>query len=54
MITIDLNGTQNQIEIEQDTLLLRIPRDVVGLNDTRFGCGVAACGCCTAHIGVGG
>jgi hypothetical protein len=50
MITIDMNGTQHQIEIEQDTPL----RDVVGLTGTKFGCGMAACGCCTAHIGVGG
>jgi isoquinoline 1-oxidoreductase alpha subunit len=50
MITIDVNGTQHQIEIEQDTPL----RDVVGLTGTKFGCGTAACGCCTVHIGVGG
>lgn len=31
--------------------LLWAIRDVVGLTGTKFGCGVAQCGCCTVHLG---
>jgi aerobic-type carbon monoxide dehydrogenase small subunit (CoxS/CutS family) len=50
VITIDVNGTQHQIEIEQDTPLLWVLRDVIGLTGTKFGCGIAECGACTVHI----
>jgi isoquinoline 1-oxidoreductase alpha subunit len=50
MITIEVNGTSHQIDIEQDTPLLWVLRDVVGLTGTKFGCGVAECGACTVHV----
>ena len=50
MITIDVNGTQHQVDIEPDTPLLRVLRDVIGLTGTKFGCGIAECGACTVHI----
>jgi isoquinoline 1-oxidoreductase alpha subunit len=50
MITINVNGTQHQLDIEKDTPLLWVLRDVVGLTGTKFGCGVAECGACTVHI----
>jgi aerobic-type carbon monoxide dehydrogenase small subunit (CoxS/CutS family) len=50
MVTIEVNGTTHQIDIEQDTPLLWVLRDVVGLTGTKFGCGVAECGACTVHI----
>ena len=50
MITINVNGTQHQLDIERDTPLLWVLRDVVGLTGTKFGCGVAECGACTVHI----
>ena len=31
--------------------LLWVLRDVLGLTGTKFGCGVAACGACTVHVG---
>jgi isoquinoline 1-oxidoreductase subunit alpha len=50
MITITVNGTQHQIDLEPDTPLLWVLRDAVGLTGTKFGCGIAECGACTVHI----
>jgi aerobic-type carbon monoxide dehydrogenase small subunit (CoxS/CutS family) len=50
MITITVNGTPHQLDIEADTPLLWVLRDVIGLTGTKFGCGVAECGACTVHI----
>ncbi len=50
MITIDVNGIQHQIDIEADTPLLWVLRDVIGLTGTKFGCGIAECGACTLHL----
>src|ERR1700678_4045038 len=50
VITIDVNGTPHQVEIEPDTPLLWVLRDVIGLTGTKFGCGVAECGACTVHV----
>ena len=50
MITLTVNGTQHQLDLEPDTPLLWALRDVVGLSGTKFGCGIAQCGACTVHI----
>ena len=50
MITIDVNGASRQIDIEPDTPLLWVLRDVIGLTGTKFGCGLAQCGAWTVHI----
>jgi aerobic-type carbon monoxide dehydrogenase small subunit (CoxS/CutS family) len=50
MITITVNGTPHQIDLEPDTPLLWAIRDAVGLTGTKFGCGIAQCGACTVHI----
>ena len=50
MVTITVNGTQHQLDIEADTPLLWALRDVVGLTGTKYGCGIAQCGACTVHI----
>ena len=46
MVTITVNGTQHQLDIEPDTPLLWALRDVVGLTGTKYGCGIAQCGYC--------
>jgi hypothetical protein len=43
MVTITVNGTQHQLDIEPDTPLLWALRDVVGLTGTKYGCGIAQC-----------
>ena len=50
MITIEVNGSSRQVDIEPDTPLLWVLRDVIGLTGTKFGCGIAQCGACTVHI----
>jgi len=50
VITIEVNGVSRQIDIEPDTPLLWVLRDVIGLTGTKFGCGIAQCGACTVHI----
>ncbi len=36
--------------VEEDTPLLWVLRDHVGLTGTKYGCGVAQCGACTVHL----
>ena len=51
MITFTVNGTPHRLDIEPETPLLWVIRDELGLTGTKFGCGIAQCGCCTVHIG---
>ena len=50
MITLTVNGTQHQVDLEPDIPLLWAIRDAVGLTGTKFGCGIAQCGACTVHV----
>jgi isoquinoline 1-oxidoreductase alpha subunit len=50
MITIKVNGTSHQIDVEDETPLLWVLREEIGLTGTKFGCGIAACGACTVHL----
>jgi len=45
-----VNGHLHRVEVEDDTPLLWVLRDTIGLVGTKFGCGVSACGACTVHI----
>ncbi|MBM0103259.1 (2Fe-2S)-binding protein [Steroidobacter sp. S1-65] len=47
---INVNGAMHSVDVDDDTPLLWVLRDVVGLTGTKFGCGVALCGACTVHI----
>ena len=48
--TIKINGTARSVDVDGDTPLLWILRDVLGMTGTKFGCGMALCGACTVHI----
>jgi isoquinoline 1-oxidoreductase alpha subunit len=48
--TISVNGTAHSVDVEADTPLLWVLRDVLGMCGTKFGCGIALCGACTVHI----
>jgi len=50
MVTLNINGTSHRVEVPPDMPLLWVLRDVVGLNGTKFGCGIAQCGACTVHL----
>ncbi|WP_426754521.1 (2Fe-2S)-binding protein [Myxococcus sp. Y35] len=45
--TLNVNGTQHAIDAEDDTPLLYVLRDELGLHGARYGCGVGQCGACT-------
>jgi len=48
--TIKVNGTSHSVDVDGDTPLLWVLRDVLGMTGTKFGCGMALCGACTVHI----
>jgi isoquinoline 1-oxidoreductase subunit alpha len=48
--TIKVNGTARSVDVDSDTPLLWVLRDVLGMTGTKFGCGMALCGACTVHI----
>ena len=48
--TLDINGTSVSITAADDTPLLWVLRDELGLTGTKYGCGIAQCGACTVHI----
>ena len=48
--TIKVNGRAHRVDVDGDTPLLWVLRDVLGLTGTKFGCGMALCGACTVHI----
>ena len=48
--TITLNGKPTAVQAEADTPVLWVLRGELGLNGTKFGCGMALCGACTVHV----
>jgi isoquinoline 1-oxidoreductase alpha subunit len=50
MITLTINGTSHEVDVEPETPLLWVIRDTIGLTGTKFGCGIAQCGACTVHL----
>ena len=51
MVSFHINGRAVSIDVEDDTPLLLVIRDVIGLTGTKFGCGIGMCGACTVHVG---
>jgi isoquinoline 1-oxidoreductase subunit alpha len=51
MVSFHINGRAVSIDFEDDTPLLWVIRDVIGLTGTKFGCGIGMCGACTVHVG---
>jgi isoquinoline 1-oxidoreductase subunit alpha len=50
MAKLNINGTTRDVQVEEDTPLLWVIREQVGLTGTKYGCGIAQCGACTVHI----
>ncbi len=48
--TLRVNGAAHEVEVDADTRLLWVIRDVIGLTGTKYGCGIAQCGACTVHV----
>src|SRR3954463_1615047 len=47
---INVNGRTHSVDVDGDTALLWVLRDVLGMTGTKFGCGLALCGACTVHV----
>ena len=50
MIALSVNGKSYNLDVEDDTPLLWVLRDTIGLTGTKYGCGIAQCGACTVLI----
>jgi isoquinoline 1-oxidoreductase alpha subunit len=50
MYDLKINGAMRRVDVDGDTPLLWVLRDVLGITGTKFGCGVALCGACTVHV----
>lgn len=47
---LSINGTNVRVTATDDTPLLWVLRDHLGMTGTKFGCGMALCGACTVHV----
>ena len=45
-IDLNVNGSERQVEADENTPLLYVLRNDLGLKGTRFGCGAGQCGSC--------
>lgn len=50
MTKLNVNGKTVSVDVEDDTPLLWVLREQLGLTGTKYGCGIALCGACTVHI----
>ncbi|HWV24461.1 MAG TPA: (2Fe-2S)-binding protein [Thermomicrobiales bacterium] len=48
--TFTVNGQDQSVEVDENTPLLWVLRNTLGMTGTKFGCGMAQCGACTVHI----
>ena len=44
--SISVNGTKHNVDVGDDTPLLWVLRDVLGMTGTKYGCGIAQCDVC--------
>jgi isoquinoline 1-oxidoreductase alpha subunit len=49
--SLTVNGTRHSVDVDEDTPLLWVLRDTLGLTGTKYGCGIAQCGACTVFMG---
>ena len=49
-VQFTINGQPQSVEVDGNTPLLWVIRDILDLKGTKFGCGKAACGACTIHV----
>jgi isoquinoline 1-oxidoreductase alpha subunit len=48
--TITVNQQRHTVDVDEDTPLLWVLRDTVGLTGTKYGCGVGECGACSVFV----
>ena len=47
---VSINGKNHTIDVDGDTPMLWVLRDVLQMTGTKFGCGMALCGACTVQL----
>ncbi len=47
---LNVNGESHTVDVPEDTPLLWVLREHMGLTGTKYGCGIAQCGACTVHL----
>ena len=50
MATFNLNGEETSADVDPAMPILWVVRETLGMNGTKFGCGIAQCGACTVHL----
>lgn len=50
MVSLNVNGKDYKVDVDQDIQLLWVIRDHLKLMGTKYGCGIGECGTCTVHI----
>lgn len=48
--SLNVNGKIRNVNVDEDTPLLWVLRDSLGLTGTKYSCGEGICGSCTVHI----
>jgi len=49
--TLTVNGQPKEVTVDPGTPLLWVLREDLKMTGTKYGCGIAACGACTVHLG---
>jgi len=49
-VEFTLNGKHTSVDVDPQKPLLWVLREDLGLTGTKYGCGMAICGCCTVHL----
>ena len=49
-ISVTVNGTVHDSEVEPRTLLVHYVREALGLTGTNIGCDTSSCGACSVHL----
>lgn len=49
-ISVTVNGTKHDSDVEPRTLLVHYIRESLGLTGTNIGCDTSSCGACTIHV----
>ncbi|MCE0506472.1 (2Fe-2S)-binding protein [Roseivivax sp. GX 12232] len=47
---LTVNGTEHEVDVEDDMPLLWVLRDELDIKGVKYGCGIAQCGACTVHL----
>lgn len=50
MKMLKVNGRLHRIDVEPQKPLLWVLREDIGLNGTKYSCGIGICGCCTVLV----